>query len=177
MKVTHYSGCAVRVRGGLPALRRLSARRLAWLVARPPQRFFYTFVSMKYVLFLLLLGASALPSHAQVAPATRTSSPDQYCTVIARGAHYGALQFQLDQGQLAEGPAAEQAKQDRAALKELFSVADMLNYLSNRGWELVSVSTLMSEVNYPEASTVRSVGGATATFRSEVQYLLRRRGK
>lgn len=132
---------------------------------------------MKYGLFLLLFGASALPGHAQNAPATRTIASDQYCTVIARGAHYGALQFQLDQGQQAEGPAAEQAKQDRAAIKDLFSVADMLNYLSGRGWELVSVSTLMSEVNYPEASAVRSVGGATATVRSEVQYLLRRRGK
>jgi len=132
---------------------------------------------MKHLLFLLLFGAGTLSGYAQATPATRTTSPDQYCTVIARGAHYGALQFQLDQGQQAEGPAAEQAKQDRAAVKELFSVADVLNYLSNRGWELVSVSTLMSEVNFPEASAMRSVGGATATVRSEVQYLLRRRGK
>lgn len=134
---------------------------------------------MKHFLFFLLLGASILPGYAQTTPATRTTAPDQYCTVIARGAHYGALQFQLDQGQQAEGNgiAAEQATQERVAVKALFSVADMLNYLSGRGWELVSVSTLMSEVSYSEPSAVRSVGGATATVHSEVQYLLRRRGK
>lgn len=136
---------------------------------------------MKHLLFALLLVTSTLPGPAQTTPAAHPTAPDQYCTVIARGAHYGALQFQLDYGQQSAkytGITAEQAKEDNARLKELFSVADVLNYLSGRGWSLVSVSTLLSDVQYPQPSTtVHSVGDVTATVRSEVQYLLRRPGK
>lgn len=136
---------------------------------------------MKYLLVALLLAAGARPTLAQNPAATRLTSPDQYCTLIARGSHYGALQFQLDYGQQAakySGITPEQAKEDNTKLKELFSVADVLNYLSGRGWDLVSVSTLLSDISYPEpSSTVHSVGGLTATVRSEVQYLLRRRGQ
>jgi hypothetical protein len=136
---------------------------------------------MQYLLFCLLLMVGTLPASAQTDATTRLTSPDQYCTLIARGSHYGTLQFQLDYGQEAAkytGITAAQAKEDNTKLKNLFSVADVLNYLSGRGWDLVSVSTLLSEVSYPESSsTVRSVGGATATVRSEVQYLLRRRGQ
>lgn len=57
-------------------------------------------------------------------------------------------------------------------------MADVLNYLSGRGWDLVSVSTLLSEVNYPvTSSTIRSIDSVTAKVHSEVQYLLRRRGQ
>ncbi len=136
---------------------------------------------MNYLLYALLLTASSMPAFAQGTATTRLTSPDQYCTLIARGSHYGALQFQLDYGQQADkysGITPEQAKEDNTKLKDLFSVADVLNYLSGRGWDLVSVSTLLSDISYPEASaTVRSVDGATATVRSEVQYLLRRRGQ
>lgn len=135
---------------------------------------------MKHLLFALLL-VSVLPSQAQTTSTIRLTSPDQYCTVIARGAHYGALQFQLDYGQQSAkytGITAEQAKQDNDKLKELFSIADVLNYLSGRGWDLVSVSTIMSDVSYPApSSTVHSLFDLTATVHSEVQYLLRRRGE
>lgn len=136
---------------------------------------------MKHLFFALLLAAGTPPALAQTATTTRLTSPDHYCTLIARGSHYGALQFQLDYGQQAakySGITPEQAKEDNTKLKDLFSVADVLNYLSGRGWDLVSVSTLLSEVIYPESSpTVRSVGGVAAPVRSEVQYLLRRRGQ
>ena len=135
---------------------------------------------MKHVLFALLLGASALPGQAQTTPTTRLTSPDQYCTVIARGSHYGALQFQLDYGQQSAkytGITAAQAKEDNTMLKELFSVADVLNYLSSRGWDLVSVSTLAGEVTSPENVPSVRAGSVIGTFRSEVQYLLRRRGE
>jgi hypothetical protein len=136
---------------------------------------------MKYLLFCLLLMAGTLPALAQTDTATRLTSPDQYCTLIARGSNYGALQFQLDYGQEAakySGITAAQAKEDNNKLKNLFSVADVLNYLSGRGWDLVSVSTLLSEVNYPvTSSTIRSIDGVTAKAHSEVQYLLRRRGQ
>jgi hypothetical protein len=136
---------------------------------------------MKYLLFCLLLTGGTLPALAQTDATARLTSPDQYCTLIARGSHYGALQFQLDYGQEAAkytGITATQAKEDNNKLKNLFSVADVLNYLSGRGWDLVSVSTLLSDVSYPTASsTVHSVGDVTATVHSEVQYLLRRRGQ
>lgn len=134
---------------------------------------------MKHLFFCLLLTAGALPALAQNDVATRLTSPDHYCTLIARGSHYGALQFQLDYGQEAakySGITPAQAKEDNNKLKNLFSVADVLNYLSGRGWDLVSVSTLLSDVSYPAASTtVHSVGDISATVHSEVQYLLRRR--
>jgi hypothetical protein len=135
---------------------------------------------MKHLLFVLLLGACVLPCQAQTTPATRLASPDQYCTVIARGSHYSALQFQLDYGQQSAkytGITAAQAKEDNAKLEELFSIADVLNYLSGRGWDLVSVSSLAGEVTSPEIVPSVRAGSVIGTFRSEVQYLLRRRGE
>jgi hypothetical protein len=136
---------------------------------------------MKYLLFCFLLTAGTVPALAQTDTTTRLTSPDQYCTLIARGGHYGALQFQLDYGQESAkytGITAAQAKQDNTKLKDFFSVADVLNYLSGRGRDLVSVSTLLSDVSYPaSSSTVHSVGDVSATVHSEVQYLLRRRGQ
>lgn len=135
---------------------------------------------MKHLLLALLLAAGPLPAVAQTTPPTRFPSPDQYCTLIARGTHYGALQFQLDYGQYSasySGITAEQAKEDNAKLKDLFSVADVLNYLSGRGWELISVSTLAGDITYPDNAPSVRAGTIIGTFRSEVQYLLRRRGQ
>jgi hypothetical protein len=135
---------------------------------------------MKYWLFVLLLVAHIVPGQAQTTTTARLTSPDQYCTVIARGSHYGALQFQLDYGQQSAkytGITAAQAKEDNLKLKELFSVADVLNYLSGRGWDLVSVSTLAGDVSAPDNVPSVRAGSIIGTFRSEVQYLLRRRGE
>jgi hypothetical protein len=136
---------------------------------------------MKHLLLVaLLLTAVTGSTLAQSATTTNLAAPDQYCTLIARGTHYGALQFQLDYGyQSAKytGITAEQAKVDQAKMQDFFSVADVLNYLSGRGWELVSVSTLAGDISYPDSPPSVRAGAIIGTFRSEVQYLLRRRGQ
>jgi hypothetical protein len=62
-------------------------------------------------------------------------------------------------------------------MKEFFSAADVLNYLSGCGWELVNVSTLAGDITYPESLSSVRAGSLLSTFHSEVQYLLRRRGQ
>jgi hypothetical protein len=135
---------------------------------------------MKYLLFALLLSAGPWPVLAQKASTAAITPPDQYCTLIARGTRYSALQFQIDYGQQSAkytGITAEQAKADQANMQSFFSVADVLNYLSGRGWELVSVSTLAGDISYPDNTPSVRAGTIIGTFRSEVQYLLRRRGQ
>jgi hypothetical protein len=129
---------------------------------------------------LALLVAAALPTLAQSASPTRLNFPGQYCTVVARGASYSALQFRVDYGNYSAkytGITAEQMKEDNAKLKKFFSIADVLNYLSGRGWELVNVSTLADDITYPETTPVLCAGSTIETFHSEVKYLLRRRGE
>jgi hypothetical protein len=135
---------------------------------------------MKLLLLALLLAAGVLPTLAQSAPPTHIRAPDQYCTVVARGTSYSALQFRVDYGNYSAkytGITAEQMKEDNAKMNELFSIADVLNYLSGRGWELVNVSTLAGDITHPETTPVLRAGSSIGTFHSEVQYLLRRRGE
>jgi hypothetical protein len=110
----------------------------------------YIRAMLKTFLCVLLL-SGMVPALAQSSSVVQITAPDQYCTLIARGTHYNALQFQLDYGQQSvkyTGITAELVKKDNARMKEFFSVADALNYLSGRDWELVNVSTLAGDITY-----------------------------
>ena len=118
-----------------------------------------------------------MPAVAQTTPADRPAAPVQYCTLVATGTTFASLTFRLDYGQSGAkylGISPEQAKADKAQLNELFSVADVLNYLSRQGWECMGVTTLAGELTRPDRTPVLSAGSPIGTTHSEVQYLLRR---
>jgi hypothetical protein len=136
---------------------------------------------MRPVLFWLLLAMPAL-SHAQTTPAATPAVATQYCTLVASGATYSAMQFQLDYGRQAKKylsePEAAEARADQAALNQLFTVADALNLLSSHGWECIGVSTITTSLASPTTTGfVPRAGSTLAVGNNEVQYLLRRRGQ
>ena len=133
----------------------------------------------KLLLFWVLVVAASLPVVAQTTPTDRPAAPVQYCTLVASGTTFSSLAFRLDYGQAGArylGVSPEQAKADKAQVNELFSVADVLNYLSRQGWECIGVTTLAGEATRPDRTPVLSAGSTIATTHSEVQYLLRRPG-
>lgn len=151
---------------------------------------------MRSVLLCLLLATPAL-SRAQTlaaAPAVAT----QYCSLLAAGTSYGAMQFQLDVGRQAKkylsAAEASEARADQAALNEIFTVADVLNLLSSHSWECIGVSSITSgltaptttgyvpragstlAVGRPKCSTCCAAGVGRVAFgvRAEVVAILRR---
>lgn len=135
---------------------------------------------MRPLLLSLLLALPAL-SHAQTA-ATAPAVATQYCTLVASGATYSTMQFQLDYGRQAKRylsePEATEVRADQAALNEIFTVADALNLLSSHGWECVGVSTLTASLAAPATTGfVPRAGSTLAVGNTQVQYLLRRRGR
>jgi len=136
---------------------------------------------MKRLLLVWVLAvAASVPALAQTIAADHPAAPVQYCTLVASGTTFSSLTFRLDYGQNGAkylGISSEQAKADKAQLNELFSVADVLNYLSRQGWECIGVTTLAGEVTRPDRTPVLSAGSTIGTTHSEVQYLLRRPGQ
>jgi hypothetical protein len=133
----------------------------------------------KYLLCCWLTAAPLLPAVAQTAPADRPAAAVQYCTLVASGTSFASLTFRLDYGQGGAqylGISAEQARADKARLNELFSVADVLNYLGRQGWECMAVTTLLGEITRPDRTPALTAGSTLGTTHSEVQYLLRRPG-
>ena len=137
----------------------------------------------RLLLFCLLAGVPLWPAGAQTRPAGRPAgrpaAPVQYCTLVASGTSFSSLNFRLDYGQAGAkylGISPEQARADKAQLNELFSVADVLNYLSRSGWECIGVTTLPGEITRPDSPPILTSGSTIGTTRSEVQYLLRRPG-
>ncbi|MBO2008818.1 hypothetical protein [Hymenobacter negativus] len=131
-----------------------------------------------FLLALLLSGAT--PVLAQTTPAVAHPLAVQYCTLVARGTHYGTLAFHLDYGLNGAGYtgiSADQQAADNVKVRELFTVADALNFLSSKGWEVVGISTLTGDIVAPDTTPSIRSGSILGTFRSEVQYLLRRRGQ
>lgn len=137
---------------------------------------------MKYLLLALAwLGPGAVlaqaPSPSLMAPAV----PSQYCTLVATGTSYSGVQLELEPGRTARKyfSAAELAevKADQAAVYELFTVADALNYLATHGWECVGVSTISRGLSAPSSTPAVRAGSTLAVGYSEVQYLLHRRGQ
>jgi hypothetical protein len=128
--------------------------------------------------FLWLLLATPALSSAQTA--TTPAVATQYCTLVASGSTYSGIQFQLDYGRQVKKyltePEANEAGADQAALDNLFTVADALNFLGSHGWECIGVSTITSSLSGPTTTGfVPRVGSHLAVGHAEVQYLLRRR--
>jgi opacity protein-like surface antigen len=135
---------------------------------------------MRFLVFGLLLAAPAL-SRAQ-ALATAPAVATQYGTLLASGASYGTMQFQLDVGRQTKkylsATEASEARADQTALNEIFTVADALNLLSSHGWECIGVSSITSSLTAPTTTGyVPRAGSTLAVGQAEVQYLLRRRGQ
>ena len=135
---------------------------------------------MRFLLFWLLLAAPAL-SHAQTL-ATAPAVATQYGTLLASGASYGTMQFQLDVGRQAKkylsAAEAREVRADQMALNEIFTVADALNLLSSHGWECIGVSSITSSLTaHTTTGYVPHAGSTLAVGQAEVQYLLRRRGQ
>jgi hypothetical protein len=135
---------------------------------------------MRFLLFWLLLAAPAL-SYAQTL-ATAPAVATQYGTLLASGASYGTMQFQLDVGRQAKkylsAAEASEVRADQMALNEIFTVADALNLLSSHGWECIGVSSFTSSLTAPTTTGyVPQAGSTLAVGQAEVQYLLRRRGQ
>jgi hypothetical protein len=130
--------------------------------------------------FLWLLLASPALSSAQTD--TKPAVATQYCTLVAVGSSYSGMQLQLDYGRQAKKylsePEAAEAKADQLALDNIYTIADALNFLSSHGWECIGVSTLTSNLSSPTTTGfLPRAGNTLAVGHSEVQYLLRRRGK
>ncbi len=136
-------------------------------------------------LFLLwLLAATPVLSRAQaVASATTPAVATQYCTLVATGSTYSGMQLQLDYGRQAKrylsAPEAAEAQADQVALTTIFTIADALNLLSSHGWECIGVSSLTTGLSSPNTTgfATHAAGSPLAVGSSEVQYLLRRRGR
>ena len=111
---------------------------------------------LKHLALGLFLAATAAPASAQTAPAPATAGQYQYCNLIGFGTQ--GRDARLEYGQHPKPPVGnpEMEALDEK-IKNLDSVILALNYLTNTGWEYVSVAALSP--------------GAT----SYVVYVLRRR--
>jgi hypothetical protein len=123
---------------------------------------------LKSFAFAVLLSAAFLPVRGQAVPtpAPNAASPGayQFCVVVlAAGSN-----FQLEYGQSERGavPNAELA-QDAAKIGEMASLPAVLNYLSSRGWEYLSATSVTTDSRPTWSSEIR-YGWST-------NYLLRRR--
>ncbi|OGX82856.1 hypothetical protein [Hymenobacter coccineus] len=91
----------------------------------------------------------------------------QHCLLVSWGDAYASATVQLEYGQKAKTPIQDaQLAQDNEAVAKLGSVVSALNYMSLRGWECISVSTITSKD-----------GAYSSTTSSQVGYLLRRRAQ
>ncbi len=139
-----------------------------------------TFVPMRSFFLWLLL---ATPALCRAQSATTPAVATQYCTLVAVGSTYSGMQLQLDYGRQAKKymsePEAAEARADQVALSDIFTIADALNFLSSHGWECVGVSSVTSSLVSPSTAGYipPSAGRPLADGKSEVQYLLRRRGR
>lgn len=136
---------------------------------------------MRTLFCLLVLAAAPVLSRAQVSP-TAPATATQYSTLVATGSSYFGVQLEFDYGRTARNYLSEveltEARADKAAVSNLFTVADALNYLASHGWECIGVSTLTGSLSAPSVSGLTPrAGGLLAVGHSEVQYLLRRRGQ
>lgn len=136
---------------------------------------------MKMLLLFSLLITAPVASHAQISP-TAPAAATQYSTLVATGSTYSGMQLQFDCGRTARKylsePELMEARADQAAVSNIFTTADALNYLASHGWECIGVSTLTHHLSSPTTGGLTPRAGATqAAGYSEVQYLLRRRGQ
>lgn len=135
----------------------------------------------RYLLALALLVPGAALAQAPSASLATPAVASQYCTLVATGTSYGGVQLELDHGRMARKyfsePELAEARADQAAVHELFTVADALNYLAAHGWECIGVSTLSRGLTAPPNTPATRAGSTLAVGYSEVQYLLHRRGR
>lgn len=123
---------------------------------------------LKSLAFALLLSAAFLPARGQTVAASPASIPVigayQFCVVVLEA---GGV-FQLDYGQFERNavPNAELA-QDDAKIRKMASLATVLTYLSGRGWEYLSATSVTTN-SLPTFSTEIRYGWST-------NYLLRRK--
>lgn len=135
----------------------------------------------RYLLALALLGPGAALAQVPSPSPTTAAVATQYCTLLATGTSYSGVQLELDYGRTARKylsePELAEARADQAAVHELFTAADALNYLAAHGWECIGVSTLSRGLTTPPSTPPVRAGSTLAVGHSEVQYLLRRRGR
>lgn len=123
---------------------------------------------LKTLVLASSLAFAAGPAFAQSpVPAGGALVVYQHCLLVSRGDTYASSVVQLEYGQKAKPPVQNaQLAQDHEAVVKLGSVVSALNYMSLRGWECISVSTVTSKS-----------GAYSTTTDSQVGYLLRRRAQ
>ncbi len=117
--------------------------------------------------FALLLSVAFLPVHGQAVVNSSTTIPVtgayQFCVVVlAAGGN-----FQLEYGQSERDAVPNtQLAQDDAKIRKMASLATVLTYLSGRGWEYLTATSVTTN-SLPTFSTEIRYGWST-------NYLLRR---
>lgn len=98
---------------------------------------------MKHLLLALgLLLAATAHAQKQATPAVG-AAPVQFCLLTAEGRRFDRVELKLEYGQNSKAQAQDtRLAEAEGQLKHLNSVAAGLNYMTQLGWEFVSVAAM-----------------------------------